>query len=91
LPYRIINKIKREVNKAIGNPHISRNWELQFLGEENDEQLRKWLFDTDLDQLIDTSVTQKMYDSFKTIDAVQYSHAVSMLLTLAVFHKKFNK
>lgn len=89
-PYRVVDKLRREVNARMGRPHISRNWELQFLGKENDTHLQGWLFDSGLDQLIDVSVTQKMYDLFKTKDAVWYSHPVSMLLTLAVFHKKFN-
>ena len=90
-PYRISNKMYREFNKLINKPHVSRNWELQFLGTENDIELKKWLFESGLEKLIDPSVTENIYNSFKTIDAVKYSHPVSMLLTLALFNKKFNE
>src|SRR5690606_29831817 len=32
LPYRIYNKLQREVTGLIGKPYIQRNWELQFVG-----------------------------------------------------------
>lgn len=90
-PYRVTNKIFREIRKLIRRPHISRNWELQFLGRENDIELKKWLFESGLHELVDPSVTEKIYDSFKTVDAVNYSHPLSMLLTLALFNQKFNR
>jgi len=90
LPYRITNKLKREFNGFIGNPYISRNWELQFVGNENDAQLKKWLFESKLEGMVSKEVVQKIYDNFKEHDAVKYSHPVSMLLTLALFQEKFN-
>lgn len=89
LPYRITNKLKREFNKAVRQPFVQRNWELQFIGEENDKQLKKWLFESKLEDLIPKSVIQHFYNNFKEKDAVKYSHPVSMLLTLALFQKKF--
>ena len=91
LPYRITNKLKREFNGFIGKPYISRNWELQFVGKENDKHLKKWLFESDLNSMIPTKVIEQFYTNFKEKDAVKYSHPVSMLLTLALFQKKFNK
>jgi hypothetical protein len=91
LPYRIYSKLQRTLKKSIGKPHIARNWELQFLGAENDEKLKKWLFKTGLEEMVPKPVIQQFYDNFKTKDAVKYSHPLSMLLTLAVFNKKFNK
>ena len=90
LPYRISNKLKREFNGLIGKPYISRNWELQFLGKENDRHLKKWLFESGLEDLVPTAIIQQFYTNFKEKDAVRYSHSVSMLLTLALFNKKFN-
>ena len=90
-PYKVTNKVLREIRKLIGKPHISRNWELQFLGIENDIELKKWLFDSGLEKLIEPSITEYIYNSFKTIDAVKYSHPVSMILTLALFNQKFNR
>ena len=91
LPYRVTNKLKREFNDFIGKPYISRNWELQFVGKENDKHLKKWLFDSKLKDLVPEKIIQKFYDNFKEKDAVKYSHPVSMLLTLALFQEKFNR
>lgn len=90
LPYRIINKLQREFNGFFGKPHIARNWELQFLGIENEKELEKWLFNSGFEDLVSKEVIQEFYASFKNKDAVKYSHSVNMLLTLAVFNKKFN-
>jgi len=90
LPYRITNKLKREFNGIIGKPYISRNWELQFVGKENDKNLKEWLFETQLEDIVPKSIIQQFYDNFKEKDAVKYSHPVSALLTLAVFNKQFN-
>ncbi|MBK5214588.1 MAG: asparagine synthetase B family protein [Flavobacteriaceae bacterium] len=90
IPYRVTDKIIREFNGFIGKPHISRNWELQFVGEGNDKHLKKWLFDSKLMELVPKEIIQRFYDNFKEKDAVTYSHPVSMLLTLALFQRKFN-
>ncbi len=44
LPNRVIGKLQRETNAILGKPYISRNWELQFVGKENNKQLSDWLF-----------------------------------------------
>jgi hypothetical protein len=90
LPNRILGKLKRELNKSIGKPYISRNWELQFIGKENDMNLKKWLFESKLKDLVPQDIIQHFYDNFKEREAVIYSHPVSMLLTLALFQEKFN-
>lgn len=90
LAYRIANKLKREFNGLVGKPHIARNWELQFLGIENKKELEKWLFNSGFEDLVSKEIVQEFYASFKKKDAVKYSHSVNMLLTLAVFNKKFN-
>ncbi len=91
LPYRIGNKLKRTVKEKMGKPYIQRNWELQFVGMENDEQLQNYIFDKDFHLFISKSLVARFYNSFKAVDAVTYSHPVSMLLTLAVWKKKCNK
>ncbi|MDC8000093.1 asparagine synthase-related protein [Aequorivita todarodis] len=91
LPYRIGNKLKREVMNKMGKPYIQRNWELQFLGMENDEKLQEQLFAKNLHPFISKSLLAKFYNSFKTGDAVKYSHPLSMLLTLAVWYSKHKK
>ena len=87
LPYRILQKLKREGKNILGSPYIQRNWELQFLGKENDMHLKNYLFEDDFQSFIPKELIQKYYQKFKTGDQVNYSHAVSMLLTLSVWNK----
>ncbi len=90
LPYRIKNKLIREIQGKLGKKYIQRNWELQFLGEENDKQLTSYLFQKEFMEFIGEQTVTDIYDKFKTKDAVFYSHAVSMLLTLSVWYKHKN-
>ncbi|MBB05353.1 MAG: asparagine synthase [Pseudooceanicola sp.] len=85
LPYRIGNKLKREVRGKMGKPYIQRNWELQFLGMENDEKLQQWLFEENLHPFLSKPLIARFYNNFKAVDAVKYSHPLSMLLTLCVW------
>lgn len=85
IPYRIVNKAKREFNVLLGNPYIQRNWELQFLGDENEKELEKYLYSDALTELVPKALIQDFYTKFKTQDAVYYSHPVSTLLTLAAW------
>ncbi|WP_347372874.1 asparagine synthase C-terminal domain-containing protein [Aequorivita sp. Q41] len=89
IPYRIGNKLKRTLKEKMGKPYIQRNWELQFLGMENDEQLQKRIFSENLHPLISKPLLAKFYNNFKTVDAVTYSHPLSMLLTIAVWNTNF--
>lgn len=83
LPFRVVNKLKRVVNSKL---FIQRNWELQFLGIENEQALKKRLFEsTAFSRLISPNITKHFYDLFQKDDAVYYSHPVSMLLTLSLF------
>lgn len=91
LPYRIKNKISRNTRALLGRPHVQRNWELQFLGEANDKNLRNHLYNPSFLQFVGEDVVDTLYGKFKTEDAVFYSHSVSMLLTLSVWNSKFNK
>ena len=89
LPYRILNKLKRVKLNLIGRPYIQRNWELQFLGDANAKQLERYLFDTDFNQWIPQALIKEVYDDFKHDNAVASSHAISMLLTLSLWHQKY--
>lgn len=88
LPYRIFSKARRSLRSRFGKPYIQRNWELQFLGMENDLQLQAWLFDENLHPFLPKPLLARFYNSFKTTDPVTYSHPLSMLLTLAVWYRK---
>lgn len=85
LPYRIWDKVKRSISTK---PFIQRNWELQFLGAENEKQLEDRLFNNqNMAHYVSENLTRDFYQKFKQEDAVYYSHAVSMLLTLSQFFK----
>jgi len=88
LPYRVFNKLKQVISPK---DFIQRNWELQFLGENNDKYLQAYLFDNpNLDSFVLPQVRTHFYRKFKQDDSVFYSHPVSMLLTLSVFSKRHN-
>lgn len=91
LPYRAIKKIKRIFRENIsGNKLTTRNWEIQFKGEENEKHLKKYLLENNsLNSLISKKITGEFYKKFREEDDVYYSHSVSMLLTLSLFTKKY--
>ena len=85
LPYRIISKLQR---LTASRPYVQRNWELQFIGKNNDTALQHWLFnDFEGDEFVNLTIRKEFYTLFKETDRVFYSHAVSMLLTLSLFFK----
>lgn len=90
LPFKVGRKLKAGVNKIQQKKYIQRNWELQFLGEENKKQLQNYLFENNLKDFIPEKVTKDFYKKFQEKDSVIYSHPVSMLLTLSLWNKKFN-
>ncbi|WP_300565219.1 asparagine synthase-related protein [Flavobacterium sp.] len=86
LPYKIFDKMKRVLaSKSL----IQRNWELQFLGSENEEELQKWLFQNPhFSKFIAPEVVSDFYAKFTDDNQVYYSHSVSTLLTLSLFAKE---
>ncbi len=88
LPYRVFNKLKREAKNKMGTPYIQRNWELQFLGMENDARLQEFLFAENMHPFISKPLVAEFYNKFKHVDAVTYSHPLSMLLTLSLKKKQ---
>jgi rhodanese-related sulfurtransferase len=89
LPFRLTDKAQRVLSQTIGRKFIQRNWELQFLGEHNDVQLRSHLLESDtFKRLIPKELVHQFYTKFKESDQVKYAHPLSMLLTLSVFSNK---
>ena len=87
---RAIRKVNRILLGYFSNYQelITRNWELQFLGEQNSILLRKNLLErNNFKKLIPQNIIKKYLDNFQ-IDPIKYAHSVSMLLTLAVFADK---
>ena len=83
IPHRLLNKAKRTL---FSQRFIQRNWELQFIGSANEQKLEERLFAEPSD-LISKELVQDFYQKFKKEDAVQFSHSVSMLLTLKTWEK----
>ena len=93
-PIRVFRYARRMIREnVLKKPSvIQRNWELQFLGRENERDLERWLFETpEINGLVPKQIIQDYYDKFKKVDPVKYSHSVSMLLTLAVWCRRFWK
>ena len=94
MPYNLAFKFGRKfragIQKIQQKKFIQRNWELQFVGEENERHLERYLFDQKFAEFLPSATTKKFYDKFKEEDDVFYSHPVSMLLTLSLWNKKFN-
>ncbi len=90
LPYRVYSKLKRTANGLVGNPYVQRNFELQFLGEQNDKELQKRIFDKTFNQFIPKKIVEQCYSNFKGADYVNNAHALSMLLTLSLWSKNFH-
>ena len=87
LPFRLKNKALRTLKSVVGKPYVQRNWELQFLGDENRNRLESVLSSTKLNQWIPEELIQNYLFNFYHKDALQNAHPVNMLLVLAKFHE----
>ncbi|SFN72327.1 Asparagine synthase [Bizionia echini] len=86
LPYRVWAKLQREVQAVLGSSYVQRNWELQFVGSENEQALKRRLFQADFHQFIPKHLVHDTYQHFLKTDSVHYAHPVSMLLTLSQWY-----
>lgn len=93
LPARAVNKFKRVFReKILSKKRVTRNWELQFTGEDNEKKLTGYLQDdVFVKDFIPKRVIDYFYNKFKKENPVFYSHPVSMLLTLSLFTRHFMK
>ena len=91
IPWNIPYRIKNKVSRIIQNRNfIQRNWELQFTGKFNQEQLEKRLFQNDnLNEFVPNSLVRNIYNSFCEIDSVYFSHSLSMIVTLGQFFSSY--
>jgi hypothetical protein len=69
-------------------PLVQRNWEIQFLEGSGKEQLKAHLFQN---SIVPKELISDVYESFNQKDKVYHAHAVSMLLTLSVWDRLYNK
>lgn len=88
LPYRFLSKLKRELRTLFGQKFIQRNWELQFLGTENDQQLKSHLFSIEYNSFLSNKLVERFYNKFNTKNRLNYAHSISTLLTLSLYFKK---
>jgi hypothetical protein len=84
-PFRAYAKFKKEF--LIKNSVVN-NYENQFMGAENDKQLKKWLFENEAYKyFVDPELTEEIYKHFKGNEFLKYSHPISTLLTFSLFAK----
>lgn len=89
IPYKIANKLKRLVHEKMGKRYIQRNWELQFTGEENERQLKKYILKNQLETWIPKSLLESYYDAFTRINHLENAHAMNILLVLSKFNERY--
>jgi hypothetical protein len=71
LPYRVYDKIRRSIRSGTT---IQRNWELQFVGKENEAHLANRLFNNKkMNEEIPVELISKLYEQFKNENKVYYS------------------
>lgn len=86
IPYKVFDKLRRLLGSK---KNIQRNWELQFLGIDNELTLCSYLFSNpDFKDFIAGDIVKETFDVFKKSDGIHESHAVSILLTLSLFSKR---
>lgn len=91
MPTRAVKKARRLFREKVlrKKPATQRNWELQFLGDENRKHLEGYLFDNQpFKELLPQELVKDFYSKFNSEDRVWYSHPLSMLLTLSLFSKR---
>ena len=87
LPYRVVSKLNRVGKEMLKKSLVQRNWELQFLGESNQNKLNHYLFKGGF---LPKSMVQEVLNDFNTKDRVFHAHALSMVLTLSLWDNVFN-
>jgi len=87
LPFRVVDKLKREFENFQGKKFMQRNWELQFLEADDKGKLIDYIQSKELTYQIDIDLIKDYLNLFYKEDQVYYSHSVSTLLTLSLFFK----
>ena len=85
LPVRAWNKAKSILTNSV---RTTRNWEIQFLGPENEERLAGMLKgDRRFSEWIPADITDSFLGAFLKEKSRDTAHPLSMLLTLSAFHR----
>ena len=75
------------MNQAIGKPYVQRNWELQFVGNNNENKLKSYLLKNNLENFVPKGIIKDYFDLFVNGDKLQNAHPINMLLVLSQFNK----
>jgi len=87
LSYKATNKLFRMLKSILGRSYVQRNWELQFVGTDNEKHLKAHLFETKKDDFIPEPFIETYYNSFLQGNKIDYAHAINMLLVLSKFNQ----
>ncbi|MBI9061384.1 MAG: asparagine synthetase B family protein [Marinilabiliaceae bacterium] len=93
-PRRAFNKTARLLKEQLlkHQPATTRNWEIQFMGKENQKRLSDYLFNRGKSDLISNALVQTFYNKFLSVsDPVRYAHGLNMLLVFRVFEERIAK
>ncbi|MBS2099077.1 asparagine synthase-related protein [Carboxylicivirga linearis] len=87
LPNRIMTRLRYDYNRLVKpKGFVTRNWEIQFLGTSNQQQLAYWLDNNKkLNKFIPKELTNKYFQAFKKGKCVGNAHPISTLLTFSAF------
>lgn len=88
-PFRVYDKIKRSVLEIMGSKFIQRNWELQFLGDENKIQIEKSI-NSRKNNIVPELVLKAGLTDFYLNPSKDNAHILSMLLTISQKQLKCN-
>jgi len=80
--YRVSNKLNRMYQGFFKGTYIQRNWELQFLGENNISSLKKRVLNSQ-NKLITGEILLKYIDKFECLPNRENAHSLSILLTIS--------
>ena len=75
------------MRQAIGKSYVQRNWELQFVGNNNEDKLKSHLFKNDLENFVPNDIIKDYFDLFVNGNKLQNAHPINMLLVLSQFNK----
>lgn len=89
IPYKIGNKLKRLVHETMGKKYTQRNWELQFIGEENEKHLKKYILQNQLEMWIPRPLLESYFDAFTKKNHFENAHAMNILLVLSKFNEQY--
>lgn len=81
-PFRVYDKLKRLIPEIMGNKFIQRNWELQFLGDENKSQIETRI-NSPKNHIIPQAFLETVLTEFYSNPSKPNAHKLSMLLTIS--------